>query len=130
MGLVITGGTTISSGQTVNVASYSFTEPAGTDPIQATALRTSQADARSASLGAGAKLKLKNGGSGGTLLVTIPLNTGASGPFDAAVDGVAALDVSPALSAAAESFGSPLVADYYEFTTSADVVKWSGTTIA
>lgn len=132
MGLVITGGITITQGQTVSVTSYSYTEPAGSapNPVTATELRTIQVDSRTASLGVGAKLKLKNGGAGGTLLAVLPLNTGASGPFDAGVNGVAALDVSPAISVAAEMFGvTPLDADYYEFTTSTDVVRWYGTTI-
>lgn len=133
MGLTITGGITITQGQTVSVTSYSYTVPAGSglNPVHSNAARSAKADALTALLGAGAKLKLKNGGAGGTLLAVLPLNTGASGPFDAAVNGVAALDVSPAISAAAEMFGAtPLDVDYYEFTTSGDVVHLSGTTVS
>lgn len=121
MGLVITGGTTITSGQTVNVASYSVDGGNGAVKLSASGL-----DTLTASLGAGAILRLKVS-SGGTTLADVPLNTGASGPFDAATGSApatAALDVSPAVSVAASGSG---VCGYYEFRTSGGAVKWSGT---
>ena len=120
MGLTITGGTTITSGQTVSITSYTLS--GGTNP----AVADSGLDSLTASLGAGAILRLKTS-SGGTTLVDLPLNTGASGPFDTAAGGSAALDVSPAISASATGTGT---CAYYEFRTSGGAVKWSGTTVA
>lgn len=126
MGLTITGGTTISNGQTVSISSYTYTQPAGANPTLSTAARNAMLDALTALLGAGAVLRIKTA-VGGTTLVDLPLNTGASGPFDAASGGASALDVSPAISATASAGG---VAAYYEFRTSGGTVVWSGTSIA
>jgi hypothetical protein len=124
MGLVITGGTTITSGQDVSIDS--FTLDGGAGDVQLTA---SGLDDITAALGAGAILRLKVS-SGGTTLVDLPLNTGASGPFDAAAGSAPAeadLDVAPAIEATATGSG---VCGYYELRTSGGAVKLFGTDVS
>jgi len=128
MGLTITGGTTITTGETVSITSYSLTVPAGSgsNPVLGTTARNAAAngivDLVDAGAGAGV-LRLKTS-SGGTTLVDIALNDPA---FDASASGAAALDVSPAVSGVASATG---VCAYYEFRDSDGNVIMSGTTVA